>query len=50
MRLFTFQEIDALGRVSGFDVVQLYGALSNDFIDVNNEDEAFRLICVLRKT
>jgi len=50
MRLFTFQEIDALGRLSGFDVVQLYGALSNDFIDVNNEDEAFRLICVLRKT
>jgi hypothetical protein len=49
MRLFTFQEIDALGRVCGFEVGSLYGALSDE-IDVNNEDEAFRLVCVLRKT
>lgn len=48
MRLFTYQEIDALSRISGFEIVQLHGALCDE-IDVNNEDEAFRLVCVLRK-
>lgn len=48
MRLFTAQEIDALARCSGFQVVSMYGALAND-VDVNNEDEAFRLVCVLQK-
>ena len=48
MRLFTYQEIDALSRMSGFEVVQLHGALCDE-IDVNNEDEAFRLVCILRK-
>ena len=48
MRLFTFQEIDALSRVSGFEVMKLFGALSDE-IDVNSDDEAFRLVCVLRK-
>ncbi len=49
MRLFTFQEIDALSHIAGFEVADLYGALSDE-IDVNSEDMAFRLVCVLRKT
>ena len=47
MRLFTAQEIDALARCSGFEVVFMYGALDKDVM-VNDEDEAFRLVCVLR--
>lgn len=49
MRLFTAQEIDALARCSGFDVVAKYGALDKQ-VQVDDEDEAFRLVCVLRKT
>jgi SAM-dependent methyltransferase len=49
MRLFTAQEIDALARCSGFEVAAMYGALSKE-VDVNDDDEAFRLVCVLRKT
>jgi SAM-dependent methyltransferase len=49
MRLFTAQEIDALARCSGFAVASMYGALSKE-VDVNDDDEAFRLVCVLRKT
>eukprot|EP00557_Chaetoceros_sp_GSL56_P012411 CAMPEP_0176481006 /NCGR_PEP_ID=MMETSP0200_2-20121128/2582_1 /TAXON_ID=947934 /ORGANISM="Chaetoceros sp., Strain GSL56" /LENGTH=458 /DNA_ID=CAMNT_0017877167 /DNA_START=25 /DNA_END=1401 /DNA_ORIENTATION=- len=48
MRLFTFQEIDAMARIGGFHVEGLYGALSDD-VDVHDEDGAFRLVCVLRK-
>jgi hypothetical protein len=48
LRLFTYQEIDALSRIAGFDVVELFGALSDE-VNVNSEDEAFRLVCVLRK-
>jgi hypothetical protein len=48
MRLFTYQEIDAMARIGGFHVVGLYGALSDD-VDVHSEDGAFRLVCVLRK-
>ncbi len=48
MRLFTYQEVDALSRICGFEVVKLYGALSDE-IDINSEDEAFRLVCVLTK-
>ena len=48
MRLFTAQEIDALARCSGFDVVAMYGALSEE-VAVNDDDEAFRLVCILRK-
>ena len=48
MRLFTYQEIDALSRICDFEVVSLHGALSDE-IDVNNEDQSFRLVCVLRK-
>lgn len=48
MRLFTTQEIDALARIAGFQVTSLHGALA-DGVDVNDEDEAFRLVCVLQK-
>jgi SAM-dependent methyltransferase len=49
MRLFTAQEMDALGRCGGFELAAMYGALSQD-VNVNDGDEAFRLVCVLRKT
>jgi SAM-dependent methyltransferase len=48
MRHFTSQEIDALARLSGFEVTSMHGALSSG-VDVNDEDEAFRLVCVLQK-
>jgi SAM-dependent methyltransferase len=48
LRLFTCQEIDALGRIAGFEIASLHGALA-DGVDVNDDDEAFRLVCVLRK-
>lgn len=72
MRLFTAQEIDALGRCAGLEVAGTYGALAllddedededqgeaskrdddagmEMTVDVNDEDEAFRLVCVLRR-
>jgi SAM-dependent methyltransferase len=48
MRHFTTQEIDALGRIAGFEIDSLHGALA-DGVNVNDQDEAFRLVCVLRK-
>mmetsp|Transcript_8843 Transcript_8843/g.12628 ORF Transcript_8843/g.12628 Transcript_8843/m.12628 type:complete len:128 (+) Transcript_8843:95-478(+) len=48
MRLFTSQEIDALAKCSGFKVQAMYGAL-NEEVDVNDEEEVFRLVCVLQK-
>ena len=48
LRHFTTQEIDALGRIAGFEIDSLHGALADD-VDVNDDDEAFRLVCVLRK-
>jgi SAM-dependent methyltransferase len=48
MRLFTAQEIDALAHCSGFEVAAMYGALASD-VSVDDEDEAFRLVCVMRK-
>jgi hypothetical protein len=48
MRLFTSQEIDALARCAGLEVVAMYGALSDE-VPVDSEDEAFRLVCVMRK-
>lgn len=47
-RLFTAQEIDALARCSGFEVVDTFGALEAD-VDVNDEDAAFRLVCVMQR-
>jgi hypothetical protein len=48
LRLFTLQEIDALARCAGFEMVDMYGALSED-VSIDDEDEAFRMVCVLRK-
>ena len=48
MRLFTLQELDALARCAGLELVAKYGAL--DDISIEDEDEAFRMVCVLRKT
>lgn len=48
LRLYTMQEIDALARVAGFELVARYGALDGD-VSIDDEDEAFRMVCVLRK-
>ena len=48
MRLFTSQEIDALARLAGFQVVEMFGALDED-VDINNDEEAYRLVCILKK-
>lgn len=48
MRLFTLQEIDALARCAGLEMAAKYGALAED-ISIEDEDEAFRMVCVLRK-
>jgi hypothetical protein len=46
--LFTLQEIDALAQCAGFEMVDTFGALSDD-VSIDDEDEAFRMVCVLRK-
>ncbi|KAL3806219.1 hypothetical protein ACHAXA_008661 [Cyclostephanos tholiformis] len=48
LRLYTMQEIDALARVAGFELVAKYGALEED-VSIDDEDEAYRMVCVLRK-
>ncbi|VEU45171.1 unnamed protein product [Pseudo-nitzschia multistriata] len=48
MRHFTSQEIDMLARIAGFEVMSMHGALQFD-VDVNDDDQAFRLVCVLQK-
>ena len=48
MRLFTLQEIDALARCAGFEMVAKYGALAEE-VSIEDEGEAFRMVCVLRK-
>ncbi|OEU22760.1 S-adenosyl-L-methionine-dependent methyltransferase [Fragilariopsis cylindrus CCMP1102] len=48
MRHFTSQEIDALARIAGFEVMSMHGAVAHD-VDVNDEDQSFRLVCVLQK-
>ena len=47
-RLFTAQEMNALATMAGFDVIAMYGALEEG-VPVDDEDAAFRLICVLQK-
>jgi SAM-dependent methyltransferase len=49
MRVFTAQEINALARLAGFHVVAMHGALEEG-VDVHDEEEAYRLVCVLQKT
>jgi len=48
MRHFTSQEIDLFAKLSGFKVRSLHGALQFD-VGVNDDDQAFRLVCVLQK-
>ena len=48
MRQYTAQEIDALATLAGFEVAGMYGALYQD-VSVNDEEQAFRLVCVLHK-
>lgn len=48
MRHFTAQEIDLLARLSGFEVMSMHGALQFD-VGVNDDEQAFRLVCVLQK-
>mmetsp|Transcript_12563 Transcript_12563/g.35660 ORF Transcript_12563/g.35660 Transcript_12563/m.35660 type:complete len:466 (+) Transcript_12563:240-1637(+) len=48
MRHFTSQEIDLLARITGFEVMSMHGALQFD-VDVDDDDQAFRLVCVLQK-
>ena len=48
MRHFTAQEINALAKLAGFQVSSFHGALAEN-VDVNDENEAFRLVCVLQK-
>lgn len=48
MRLFTAQEMDALARCAGLRVVAMYGALSEE-VAVDSDNEAFRLVCIMRK-
>ncbi|KAL9189025.1 hypothetical protein ACHAXT_011515 [Thalassiosira profunda] len=47
MRLFTLQEMEALARCAGLEMVATYGAL--DDVPIEDEQEAFRMVCVLRK-
>lgn len=48
MRHFTSQEIDAFARIAGFEVMSMHGAVAHD-VSVDDDDEAFRLVCVLQK-
>lgn len=46
-RMFTSQEVDLLARLSGFEVVGVYGALDLE-VDTESED-AYVLVMCLRK-
>jgi SAM-dependent methyltransferase len=48
MRLFTAQEMDALATACGFTIVAMHGALEEG-VSVDDEDAAYRLVCVLQK-
>jgi SAM-dependent methyltransferase len=48
MRLFTAQEMDALATACGFTIVAMHGALESN-VSVDDEDAAYRLVCVLQK-
>ncbi len=47
MRLFTLQEIDALARCAGLEMVAKYGALDEE-VAMTEEDDAYRMVCILR--
>jgi hypothetical protein len=48
-RLYTFQEILAAATATGWGSVRLYGALDSSVIEIDNEIEAYRMICVFTK-
>lgn len=48
MRHFTAQEIDAFAKITGFEVTSMHGAVARG-VDINDENEAFRLVSVLQK-
>lgn len=48
LRQFTAQEIHSLATHSGFEVVAMFGALDSR-VDVQDDEEAFRLVCILKK-
>lgn len=48
MRHFTAQEIDAFAKMTGFEIKSMHGAVARG-VDVNDENEAFRLVSVLQK-
>ncbi|GAX13074.1 hypothetical protein FisN_2Hh583 [Fistulifera solaris] len=47
LRLFTAQEIGALARCAGLELVEMHGALEEG-VQVDDEMLAFRLVCVLQ--
>lgn len=47
-RHFTAREIEALAQIANLEVVEMFGALEEG-VAVDDEDLAFRLVCVLRK-
>ena len=48
MRLFTAQELNALAHCADFKVVEFFGALEEG-VRADDDDAAFRLVCVLQK-
>jgi SAM-dependent methyltransferase len=48
MRLFTAQEIDALALCANMEVTEMFGALEEG-VAIDDDELAFRLVCVLRK-
>ena len=48
LKLFTAQEMELFARCSGFEVAAMYGAL-NEEVSIDDEDTAYRLVCILRK-
>jgi len=48
MRLFTAQEMKALATCAGLRLVEMHGALEED-VAVDDDDLAFRLVCVLQR-
>jgi len=47
-RLFTAQELNAMAALAGFRIPAMFGALEEG-VSVDDEDAAFRMVCVLQK-
>ena len=49
-RAYTLSELELLAALSGvFGPPAFYGAMSPDFVAVDDEDEAFRMVAVMRR-